>query len=350
MKRIRVLIIDDSALAREVLRQLLASAPDIEVVGAAADPVRGAELLAQLSPDVVTLDVEMPRMNGLTFLERIMRERPVPVVMVSSMTEKGSQLALKALELGAVEVVEKPKLDIRTGTFAIADELLSKVRAAACARPRINTARSRASAPAEQRIRTLNGVVATSDKLVVIGASTGGTEALSAVLGALPHDAPPVLVVQHMPAHFLVSFAERLDRSGRVHVKIARSGDRLQTGSVLLAPGGMHMQVARSGGQLRVNLTAEPATGLHKPSIGVLFDSVAAITGKTAIAVLLTGMGADGADGMLHIRRAGGHTIAQNEETCVVFGMPKEAIARGGATEVLALDRIASAITRAARS
>jgi two-component system chemotaxis response regulator CheB len=350
MKRIRVLLIDDSALVREVLRVLLTRDPGIEIVGAASDAARGADLIAKLTPDVVTLDVEMPGMNGLTLLERIMRERPVPVVMISSITEKGSQLAMRALELGAVEVIEKPKLDVRTGTFAMADELIAKVRAAACARPRAAAARHTHAAEQVAPIRTLDGSLSSSNKIIAIGASTGGTEALVSVLSALPADAPPVLVVQHMPARFLVSFAERLDRICRMQVRLASNGDKLQAGCVLIGPGGTHLQLARAGADLQVRLTTEPAAELHKPSVEVLFNSCAKVAAKRAIGVMLTGMGADGADGMLQMRRAGAHTIAQSEETCVVFGMPKEAIARGGVVEVVALERIAQAIVRSVRS
>ncbi len=335
------MIVDDSALMREVLRELFIREPDLEVVAVASDPVRAMEILKTVVVDVITLDVEMPRMNGLAFLEQLMSERPVPVVMVSSLTERGSELAMRALEIGAVDVVEKPKLDVRAQTFAMATELVTKVRAASSARPRPRRQQAPAKATAPPGFRS-------TDRVIAIGASTGGTEAIAEVMAAMPLAAPGVVIVQHLPLRFSESFAVRLDRESRIEVKVARDGDRVRPGLALLAPGERHMRVIRSGATYIVKLDETPPIGGHRPAVDALFDSTATAVGQAAVGVLLTGMGADGARGMLAMRRAGAVTIAQDEASCVVFGMPKEAIALGGAQQVLPLDQIARAALRAA--
>jgi len=336
------MIVDDSALVREVLRELFVREPDLEVVATAPDPIRARELLRTTGVDVITLDVEMPRMNGLAFLETLMAECPIPVVMVSSLTERGSELAMRALELGAVDIVEKPKLDVRAGTFALAAELVAKVRGAASARPR-TVRRSAAVASA----LTANPGFRSTDRLIAIGASTGGTEAILEMMSAFPLAAPGVVIVQHLPLRFSNSFAVRLDRACRVEVRVARDGDRVRPGLALLAPGDCHMRLIRSGAAYLVKLGTEAPIGGHRPAVDALFESTAVAVGQAAVGVLLTGMGADGARGLLAMRRAGAVTIAQNEATCVVFGMPKEAIACGGAQHVLPLEHIAGAALRA---
>lgn len=342
---IRVLIVDDSALMREVLGQILQRAGGIEVIGTAPDPVKAMQLIRERKPDVLTLDIEMPRMNGLTFLEKLLQERPLPVVMVSTLTERGSTQALRALELGAVDVVGKPKLDMRTGMFALADELVAKVRAAAYARPRVGRAPRAIVTPAPKvGSRTLQDG---PNRVIALGASTGGTEALCRVLQALPVNAPPVVIVQHMPASFLRAFASRLDRLSRIEVKEAADGDALRSGLALLAPGGRHMRVVSNANGRMVRLGDEPREGLHRPSVDVLFQSCAQALGRFATGVLMTGMGVDGALGLLEMRQAGARTIAQDESSCVVFGMPRAAIERGAAQEVLALDEIAAALSSA---
>ena len=344
MTKIRVLVVDDSALVRSLLAEIINRQPDMACVGAASDPLVARELIRQLDPDVITLDVEMPNMNGLAFLERLMAARPIPVVMVSSLTARGSELALRALELGAIDIVEKPRLDVKAGTFALADELLRKVRGAASARPRRRIPGPSAAAPdmaAPLAFRT-------TDRVIAIGASTGGTEAIATVLAGMPLAAPGIVMVQHLPPQFCAGFAERLDRLSRMDVRVAVDGERVTAGLALLAPGDRHMRVVRNGATYVVRLSTEPPLNNHRPAVDVLFDSVATAAGRSAVGVLLTGMGADGARGMLAMRNAGAATIAQDEHSCVVFGMPKEAISRGAAQHVLPLDRITSAALRAA--
>jgi two-component system, chemotaxis family, protein-glutamate methylesterase/glutaminase len=347
VRKTRVLIIDDSALMRELLAELLRADTALEVVGSAADPVIGWERIKALQPDVITLDVEMPRMDGLKFLEMLMTHHPMPVVMVSSLTEQGCDTTLRALELGAVDFVSKPKIDVQHGTVALADELRQKVRTAAQARlvPR-GPRRSDEAMPGPRH--PAGGAPRTTHKIIAIGASTGGTEALRELLTALPPDAPPVALVQHMPEKFTRSFAARLDSQCRVRVKEASDGDRLLSGHVLIAPGNFHLQVIRNGtvDEARV-FQAAPISG-HRPSVDVLFESCSRSLGPDAVGVILTGMGADGARGLLAMRRAGAHTIGQDEESCVVFGMPREAFACGAVVEVLSLARIAPAALRAA--
>ncbi|MDW8468003.1 MAG: chemotaxis response regulator protein-glutamate methylesterase [Burkholderiales bacterium] len=334
-RRIRVLIVDDSALVRKLLAEIVNRQPDMVAVGAAPDPYAAREMIRQLSPDVLTLDVEMPKMDGLEFLEKLMRLRPMPVVMVSTMTERGAEVTLRALELGAVDFVTKPKLEIARGIEAGAAELVQKIRLAARARVRARAA-SRTSAPPVAAL----GARASTEKLVFIGASTGGTEAIKEVLAPLPPDAPGILVTQHMPPGFTRSFAERLNGLCRIRVKEAEDGERILPGHAYIAPGDRHLLVARSGANYVTRLSEEPPVNRHRPSVEVLFRSAAQCVGANAVAIMLTGMGKDGAAAMLEMKRAGAFTLAQNEATCVVFGMPKEAIAIGAVDEVLPLEAI----------
>ena len=341
MPKCRVLIVDDSALMREILTEILSSDPDIEVVGAAADPFIARDLIKSRQPNVLTLDVEMPRMDGLTFLEKLMRAYPLPVVMISSLTEKGCDTTLRALSLGAVDYIAKPKLDIRSGTFDLTQEIIDKVKAAATARVRPRAALNGGQAEGTQAsFPILKG----SHKILAIGASTGGTEALREFLEPLPPDFPPIVIVQHMPEKYTGPFSRRLDSLCKIGVKEAADGDRLLVGHALLAPGNHHMELVRSGAGYYVKITQGEPVNRHRPSVDVLFHSCALQAGANAIGVILTGMGADGARGLLAMREAGSFTVAQDESTCVVFGMPKEAIACGAAQEVLPLPKIAACV------
>jgi len=340
MKKIRVLCVDDSALVRGLMTEIINSHDDMEVVAVAPDPLVARELIKQHNPDVLTLDVEMPRMDGLDFLEKLMRLRPMPVVMVSSLTERGGETTLRALELGAIDFVTKPKLGIRHGMLEYSELIADKIRAAARARLRVPAASSQAAPPAR-----LRSPFASSEKLVIVGASTGGTEAIREVLRPLPPDSPAVLITQHMPAGFTRSFAQRLDALCAVTVREATHGERVLPGHVYLAPGGdTHMKLGRSGANYVIELEASEPVNRHRPSVDVLFHSAASAAGANAIGVILTGMGKDGAAGMLAMRQAGAHTLAQDEASCVVFGMPREAIALGAAAEVVALDAMSERI------
>jgi two-component system chemotaxis response regulator CheB len=338
--RIRVLVVDDSALVRQVLGTLLARDPAIDIVGTAADAYVARDKIRELHPDVLTLDVEMPRMDGLSFLEKLMRVRPMPVVMVSSLTPAGASTTLRALELGAVDFVTKPKADVRGRLDDVAQEIVEKIKAAAGAKvrrllpaaPMLSYTR-RAGPPAPRA----------TESVIAVGASTGGTEALRQFLAALPADAPGVVVVQHMPEPFTSAFAERLDRLCTVRVKEAGDGDRVLAGQTLIAPGNRHMRVTREGTAYVVRLSGEPPVNRHRPAVDVLFHSCAEQVGSDAVGVIMTGMGDDGARGLLAMRRAGARTLAQDEETCVVFGMPKVAVDLGAADEVLPLSRLAGA-------
>ncbi|WP_420997224.1 protein-glutamate methylesterase/protein-glutamine glutaminase [Cupriavidus sp. 30B13] len=334
--KIKVLCVDDSALIRSLMTEIINSQPDMEVVGTAPDPLVARDLIKRLNPDVLTLDVEMPRMDGLDFLERLMRLRPMPVLMVSSLTERGSEITMRALELGAVDFVTKPKLGIRDGLIEYTDTIADKIRAAARARLRTASAAPAgdAAAPAAPILRS---PLLSTEKLIIVGASTGGTEAIKEFLMPMPPDCPAVMIVQHMPAGFTRSFAQRLDGLCRITVKEAEHGERVLPGYAYIAPGDSHMRLARSGANYVAHLSQEPAVNRHRPSVEVLFDSAAQHAGKNAIGVMLTGMGRDGAQGMLRMREAGAYNLAQDENTCIVFGMPKEAIAAGGVHEVVPL-------------
>ncbi|EHP38961.1 chemotaxis-specific methylesterase [Cupriavidus basilensis OR16] len=333
--KIKVLCVDDSALIRSLMTEIINSQSDMEVVGTAPDPLVARDLIKRLNPDVLTLDVEMPRMDGLDFLERLMRLRPMPVLMVSSLTERGSEITMRALELGAVDFVTKPKLGIRDGLMDYTDTIADKIRAASRARIRSNVPASGAAAtPATPMLRS---PLLSTEKLIIVGASTGGTEAIKEFLMPMPPDCPAVMIVQHMPAGFTRSFAQRLDGLCRITVKEAEHGERVLPGYAYIAPGDSHLLLARSGANYVAHLSQEPAVNRHRPSVEVLFDSAAKHAGKNAIGVMLTGMGKDGAQGMLRMREAGAYNLAQDESSCIVFGMPKEAIAAGGVHEVVPL-------------
>jgi two-component system chemotaxis response regulator CheB len=353
-ERIRVLIVDDSAVVRQTLTEILAADPQIEVIGAAADPYLAAEKIRQQIPDVITLDIEMPRMDGLTFLQRLMSQHPIPVVVCSSLTEQGAETTLRALQHGAVEVIAKPKLGTRQFLEESRVLLCDAVKAAARVRVRVLPAgrariEPKLTADAVLAAASGGGVLRTTEKVVVVGASTGGTEALRVFLETLPHDAPGVVVVQHMPEHFTRAFARRLDGLCRVAVQEARDGDAIIPGRALIAPGNRHLLLKRSGARYYVEVKDGPLVCRHRPSVDVLFRSAARYAGGNAIGVIMTGMGDDGARGLLELRRAGAATFAQDEKTCVVYGMPKEAIRHGGVESVLPLEQLAAAVLRAYR-
>jgi two-component system chemotaxis response regulator CheB len=324
---------------RQLLTRILGSSPRVEVVGTAGDPFIAREKIKSLNPDVLTLDVEMPRMDGLTFLEKLMRGHPMPVVMISSLTDKGAETTLRALALGAVDYVSKPKLDVSNGTIDQAEEIVSKVIAAASVKVRGIPAHK----PAAQ-LPAAGCRIAATHKVVAIGASTGGTEALKELLTPLPPDFPGIVIVQHMPEAFTGPFAARLNSLCRIHVQEARDGDRILPGHALLAPGGHQMEVVRRGMEYSVHVYRGERVNRHLPSVDVLFSSCARQLGSNVFGVILTGMGADGAQGMLGMKQAGAFNIAQDQASSVVFGMPQEAIRSGGVDEVLPLDRIATAL------
>lgn len=330
---IRVLVVDDSAVVRDVLARELSRDPQIEVIGTAPDPYVARDRIMQLRPDVVTLDIEMPRMDGVTFLKKLMYYHPLPVIIVSSLTARGGRMALEALQAGAVEVMCKPGSSYSVGDMSV--ELIDKIKAAARAKV-VRTATPEPAAPSRCQAMTC-----TTDKVIAIGASTGGTQALQQLLMALPADSPGVMIVQHMPEHFTRSFAERLNTLCAVEVREASDGDSVVPGRVLIAPGNYHMLLQRSGARYRVQVKIGPLVCRHRPSVDVLFKSVARHAGANAVGVILTGMGNDGAAGMREMKQAGARTIAQDEASCVVFGMPKEAILHGGVDHVLPLGRIA---------
>ncbi|HOX05301.1 MAG TPA: chemotaxis response regulator protein-glutamate methylesterase [Planctomycetota bacterium] len=337
---IRVLVVDDSAVVRQIFERELARDPEIEVVGTAPDPYIARDKIVNLKPDVVTLDVEMPRMDGLTFLRKLMQYYPLPVIVVSSLTPKGGELALEALGAGAVEIMCKPGAAYAVGDMSV--ELIDKIKAAARVRVRPGAGLG-LQAEARPQTRTL-ALARTTNKVVAIGASTGGTQALQGLLSALPANSPGILIVQHMPENFTRSFAERLNQFCEIEVKEAADGDTVAPGRALIAPGNYHMLLRRSGAMYHVQVKPGPLVSRHRPSVDVMFKSVARYAGKNAVGVILTGMGADGADGLKEMRAAGASTIAQDEASCVVFGMPKEAIARGAAGTVLPLGGIARAV------
>lgn len=346
---IKVLICDDSAVMRSLLAEIINSDPRLEVVGVAPDPLVARELIKSLDPDVLTLDVEMPRMDGIEFLDRLMRLRPMPVVMISSFTEHGSDETLRALELGAVDFLTKPGVSRQINEYA--REICEKIVSAHCSRgrqmPRVRaapTGRTGGLAAEPLGERTLR------ERVVLMGASTGGTEAIREVLCALPVAFPPLLIVQHMPEMFTASFARRLDGLAAIRVKEAEQGERLQPGTAYIAPGHSHLLMVRGGAGMACELSSAPAVNRHRPSVDVLFESAAALLGKNALGVLLTGMGKDGAQGLLSLRKAGAWTLAQDQGSSVVWGMPREAAAIGAAIEVAALGEIAGRLLASLRS
>ena len=348
-----MVVVDDSALVRSLLTEIINRQADMQCVGAAADPFAAREMIRELSPDVITLDIEMPRMDGLEFLSRLMRLRPMPVVMVSTLTERGAEATFRALELGAVDFVAKPKIGVADGLQALAADITSKIRTAASARVRkLHLPPPVAGGHAAAPPRPAPGLVGrlSTEKIIFIGASTGGTEATRELLAALPADAPAVMIAQHMPPGFTRSYAARLDGLCAIRVKEAQDGERVLPGHAYIAPGGLHLSVERSGANYVACVTDAEPVNRHKPSIEVLFLSAARVVGPNEVGVMLTGMGADGAQAMKVLRDAGSYNLAQDESTCVVFGMPREAIAAGAVHDVLPLPAIAPRLIERLRS
>jgi len=343
MMKIKVLIIDDSALIRSLLTEIINQQKDMEVVGVAPDPIVARDLIKQLNPDVLTLDVEMPKMDGLDFLEKLMRLRPMPVVMVSTLTERGSEITLRALELGAIDFVTKPKVSISNGMLEYSELITDKIRIAAKAKlvnlhpkARVNETSSPPS--------LLKNPLISSEKLLIIGASTGGTEAIKTFLLQMPSDCPGILITQHMPAGFTKSFADRLNSLCKISVKEGIDGERVLPGHAYIAPGDQHLLLAKSGANYITKLSNAEPVNRHKPSVDVLFDSAAMHAGRNAVGVILTGMGKDGALGMRNMKNAGAYNFSQDEASCVVFGMPKEAIAQGGVHEIASIQQLPSMV------
>jgi two-component system chemotaxis response regulator CheB len=353
MSKVRVMVVDDSAVVRQVLTGLLDEAPGIEVMAAVADPVLAIERLKLDWPDVIVLDVEMPRMDGITFLKLVMQQKPTPVVICSTLTEKGARTTMEAMAAGAVAIVTKPKMGLKQFLSDSADELIHAVRAAANANVR-RLAPGTSAVPAVPGKQTADAILPpatramtqTTERVVALGTSTGGTQALEEVLTALPRVCPGIVIVQHMPEKFTAAFAARLDSLCKITVKEAEHNDRVLPGRALIAPGGRHMLLKRSGAQYHVEVIDGPLVNRHRPSVDVLFRSVAKSAGANALGVIMTGMGDDGAAGLLEMRNVGARTLAQDEESCVVFGMPKEAIKRGGAERVIPLSSVAAEIQR----
>ena len=348
--KLKVLIVDDSAVVRQVMTELLSSDPAIEVIGAARDPYVAVEKMKEMAPDVITLDVEMPRMDGITFLQKIMAQHPIPVVMCSSLTLNGSETALKALEFGAVDIIEKPRLGVRQYLEESRIIICDAVKAAGKANLKKAVAKPISVQPkltADAVIAkqpTSKAMIQTTEKVVVVGASTGGTEALSVFLQAFPEDSPGIVIVQHMPENFTRAFANRLNGICRITVKEAENDDTVIRGRALIAPGNRHTLLKRSGARYFVEVKDGPLVCRHRPSVDVLFRSAARYAGKNSVGVIMTGMGDDGATGMREMRDAGAFNIAQDEKTCVVFGMPKEAIKLGGVNSVLPLEAIVGTV------
>jgi two-component system, chemotaxis family, protein-glutamate methylesterase/glutaminase len=337
-KRVRVLIVDDSAVIRQLLTALLSADPEIEVVGNASDPLIARERIKALNPDVITLDVEMPNMDGVTFLRKIMTLRPMPVVMVSTLTQAGAETTLEALEVGAVDFIAKPTNDVANALSAIAEELQAKVKSAAHAR--VGMRRAPASARPPRRDRP----VSSADRIIAIGASTGGVEALKTVLMDVPAVCPPILITQHMPPRFTAAFAERLNRECPMSVSEAAHNDPIEPNHVYIAPGAHHLELVRVGGFYRCCLNDGPTVSGHRPSVDVLFRSVARVAGKSAVGAILTGMGKDGADGLLEMRAAGAITFGQDEASSLIYGMPRVAFERGAVMHQHPLSHMADAI------
>ncbi len=351
-RKTRVIVVDDSALVRSLLAEIINRQPDMECIGTANDPLVAREMIRELNPDVITLDIEMPKMDGIDFLGRIMRLRPMPVLMISTLTERGAEITMRALELGAVDFVSKPRVGVANGLSQLSTEIVDKIRIAASAhvhrmvKPAATATDAGATATARPAISsaTLLGKLST-EKLIAIGASTGGTEAIKEVLTNMPADAPAIVITQHMPPGFTTSFAARLDSLCQITVKEASNGERLLPGHAYIAPGGKQFAISRSGANYVAVVDEQaPPVNRHKPSVEVLFKSVAQFAGRNATGVMLTGMGADGAAAMREMKDAGSYNYVQDEASCIVFGMPREAIAHGAADEVLPLTQIAPAL------
>lgn len=347
MAKIKVLVVDDSALVRSLLTEIINRQVDMQCIGSAADPLVAREMIRELSPDVITLDVEMPRMDGLEFLSRLMRLRPMPVVMVSTLTEQGADITLRALEMGAVDYVAKPRIGISSGLNELASDIVDKIRVAACAHVRrLGPAPSAAPGVAPAAAEPVRAPLPrlSTEKIVCIGASTGGTEAIREVLVPMPADAPAIVITQHMPPGFTTSFANRLNTLCRISVEEARHGQRILPGHAYIAPGGHHLRIDRSGSNYVAVVEDTEPVNRHRPSVEVLFKSAARVLGPNAIGIMLTGMGADGAQAMREMKDAGSYNYVQDETSCVVFGMPRMAIQAGAAHEILPLTQITPAL------
>jgi len=340
---IKVLVVDDSALVRSLLAEIVRDAPDMTLVGAAPDAYVARDMVKEFSPDVITLDIEMPRMDGLAFLEKLMNARPTPVIMISTLTETGAEATLRALELGAVDFIPKPKLGIASGIREYAELIVEKIRVAAGVRVKAQVKRSQPEISANQKTSESDRLQST-EKIIAIGASTGGTEAIKELLMQLPAAVPGIVMTQHMPAGFTRTYADRLNKITRLHVVEAKGGERILPGHAFLAPGGHHLVVVRSGADYLVKLSDAEPLHRHRPAVDVMMESVALAGGKNVLGVLLTGMGKDGAKGMLDIRNHGGFTFAQDEASCVVYGMPKEAVLCGGVDQTVELDKMGAAL------
>ncbi len=348
MAKIKVVVVDDSALVRSLLTEIINRQPDMTCVGAAADPLVAREMIRETNPDVITLDVEMPRMDGLEFLSRLMRLRPMPVVMVSTLTEQGAETTLRALEMGAVDFVAKPRIGVSSGLQELAGDIVDKIRVAASAHvkrlpPAPGTGSAHAGSGAAEPPRAALPRVST-EKIICIGASTGGTEAIREVLMPMPADAPAIVITQHMPPGFTTSFANRLNTLCRIRVQEAQHGERILPGHAYIAPGGHHLRIDRSGSNYVAVVEDTEPVNRHRPSVEVLFKSAARVLGPNALGIMLTGMGADGAQAMREMKDAGSYNYVQDEASCVVFGMPRMAIQHGAAHEILPLSQIASAV------
>ncbi len=339
---IKVLVVDDSAVVRKIVTQELSKYPDIQVVGSAPDPFVARDMIVQLRPDVITLDVEMPRMDGITFLRKLMKYFPLPVIILSSLTQRGSQTAMEALQAGAVEVLSKPGSSFSVAEMA--EQLADKVRAAS--RAKVTAAPAVQNGPPPETLRYSAAMTETTNKVIALGASTGGTEALKRVLMEMPANVPGIVIVQHMPPKFTTAFAERLNGICKIEVKEAEDNDTVRPGRALLAPGNFHMLLKRSGARYYVEVKTGPRVHHQRPAVDVLFRAVSKYAGANAVGVLMTGMGSDGAQGLLEMKQAGARTIAQDEASSVVFGMPKEAIKLGAADKVVGLEKIAQEVIR----
>jgi two-component system chemotaxis response regulator CheB len=352
VKKIKVLIVDDSAVVRQTLSSIMSNDPEIEVIGTASDPFFAAKKIANEVPDVITLDVEMPRMDGLTFLKKIMSQHPIPVVIISSLTAKGTETGLKALEYGAVEIITKPQMNTKQFIEESKIRLCDAVKAAALARVKRKTTpvdipvQPKYTADAVIPAYKAKSMIKTTERVIAVGASTGGTDALQVFLTSLPLDSPGIVIVQHMPEHFTRSFANRLDEICRITVKEAENGDSIIRGRALIAPGNHHLMMKRSGARYYIEIKDGPLVNRHRPSVDVLFRSTARYAGSNAIGVIMTGMGDDGAHGLLEMKEAGAKTIAQDEKSCVVYGMPHEAVKLNAVDKVLPLDQISGMVLR----